>query len=60
MTDLQSQILAAINFVSLNSIVIAAGLALIGLSFVVFLLNTGRAAASGNIGDSSSDDDEDD
>ncbi len=49
--SLQDQVLAAINFGDVNAIVVAAGLALIGLSFLGFVLAKARDAASGRIGD---------
>ncbi len=47
--SLQDQVLAAINFGDVNAIVVAAGLALIGLSFLGFVLAKARDAASGRI-----------
>jgi hypothetical protein len=38
------------NLASATGIVVAAGLALIGLGFVGFILRKGRAAASGRVG----------
>lgn len=56
--NLQAQILAAINFADLTAIVVTAGLALIGLSFLGFVLTQAKNVASGNIGESSSEDEE--
>lgn len=59
MQDLQNQILAAINFSQATAIVVAAGLALIGLAFVSFVLRQGSAAASGHIGERDEEKDDD-
>ena len=60
MSNLQDQILAAINFQTALGIVITAGLALIGLAFVSFVLRQGSNAASGRIGDADQKEEEDD
>lgn len=56
--SLSSQVLAAINFSDATAIVTAAGLALIGLAFLGFVLRKANESASGRIG--SDDDDEKD
>lgn len=60
MQDLQAQILAAINISDAMAIVVAAGLALIGLAFAAFVLRQGSAAANGQIGQSEDDDEDKD
>lgn len=57
--NLRDQILAAIDFGSLTSIVVTAGLALVGLAFLSFVLRTAQNAATGNLGDSRSRSDDD-
>lgn len=60
-SNLNSQILAAINFGDLNAILITAGLALVGIAFLSFVLRQAIAAANGNPGgDPDPDDDGDD
>lgn len=49
--DLQSQVLSAINFSDVMSIVTTAGLALISLAFVSFVLLQAQGAANGELGD---------
>lgn len=58
-TNIRDQVLAAINFGDLSAIVTTAGLALIGIAFLSFVLRQAQSAANGRIGDSR-DDDEDD
>lgn len=62
MTSVVDQVLAAIPFAQATTIVVTAGLALIALSFLGFVLRTGINAANGNVGtdDKDSDDDDDD
>lgn len=60
MSDIVTQITAAIPFADATTIVTAAGLALVGLAFLAFVLRVGMNAASGRISDESSDEDEDD
>ena len=50
MNDITPQILAAIPFADAIAITVAAGLALIGLSFLGFVLSQGANAARGHIG----------
>lgn len=58
--NITQQILAAINFSNATAIVMTAGLALIALAFLSFVLRKGQEAASGRIGEEESDDDKDD
>lgn len=57
--SLKDTVLAAINFGDATAVVTAAGLALIGLAFLGFVLSKARDAASGRIADDR-DDEEDD
>lgn len=54
---LNNQILSLISFGSVSSLLVAVGMALIGLAFTVYILRKGQAMAGGHFSDEEPDDD---